>query len=112
MKCLENSSHTPYANLLNNLNRSSRVQTYMESVSDSARPQRTPQHILSAHFFYDVGDRARAARHFERAAEHDFADLPKDGDIVFSLATAADVCAYLLDVPRAKGLYERPPGRP
>jgi len=56
--------------------------------------------------YAEMGRRAEAREEFERLAQSDFADFPRDGAWVVGIALLAQVCAFLQDARRAAPLYE------
>ncbi|MGH2718508.1 MAG: hypothetical protein ACRDJU_08015, partial [Actinomycetota bacterium] len=56
--------------------------------------------------YMELGRVPECRDHFEELAAADFADLPRDGNWLGSLALAALVCSYLRDASRASQLYD------
>jgi DNA-binding CsgD family transcriptional regulator len=55
--------------------------------------------------YCELGRRREARREFEHLAQHDFADLPRDGLWLACMIYLAEICAYLGDAARAAMLY-------
>src|SRR5439155_22444788 len=53
----------------------------------------------------ELGREAEARGEYELVAGNDFADLPRDVTWLPSLAFVSEVCSFLGDAPRARGLY-------
>src|SRR4030095_16202591 len=58
-----------------------------------------------ANLYFRLGRRDDARREFDLVAAKDFADLPRDGSWVVTMANLAYVCSYVQDVRRAGILY-------
>lgn len=58
-----------------------------------------------ANLYFRLGKREDARREFEEVAANDFADLPRDGSWLVTMANLAYVCSYVHDVRRAGILY-------
>jgi predicted ATPase len=58
-----------------------------------------------ANLYFRLGKREDARREFEAVAAADFADLPRDGSWLVTMANLAYVCSYVHDVRRAGILY-------
>jgi tetratricopeptide (TPR) repeat protein len=56
--------------------------------------------------YTELGHNAEAATEFERLAQDDFADIPRDSNWVVSLTYLVDTCTSLGDRTRASTLYE------
>jgi signal transduction histidine kinase/tetratricopeptide (TPR) repeat protein len=56
--------------------------------------------------YAELDRQADARYHFEQLAAGDFADLPRDGNWLGSVALASVACAYLRDIRRAGTLFE------
>jgi tetratricopeptide (TPR) repeat protein len=54
----------------------------------------------------ELGRRPEAQEQFEHLAQHDFADLPRDGLWMASMLYLTDVCTFLEDRARAATLYQ------
>jgi tetratricopeptide (TPR) repeat protein len=54
----------------------------------------------------DLGHEAAARQEFEQLAANDFGDLPRNADWMITMASLAQLCAFLRDAPRAKILYD------
>jgi tetratricopeptide (TPR) repeat protein len=54
----------------------------------------------------ELGRRPEAHEQFEHLAQHDFADLPRDGLWMASMLYLTDVCIFLEDRARAATLYQ------
>jgi tetratricopeptide (TPR) repeat protein len=54
----------------------------------------------------ELGRRPEALEQFEHLAQHDFADLPRDGLWMASMLYLTDVCTFLEDRARAATLYQ------
>ncbi|MFY9571921.1 MAG: AAA family ATPase, partial [Blastocatellia bacterium] len=69
-------------------------------------PKIPNQRATLANLYCRLGRREDAEREFEQVAANDFANLPRDGSWVVTMANLAYVCSYLSDVRRAGILYE------
>jgi DNA-binding CsgD family transcriptional regulator len=56
--------------------------------------------------YSELGRREEARAEFEHLAQHDFADLPRDGLWMACMTYLTDVCAFLGDAARAATLYQ------
>jgi class 3 adenylate cyclase/tetratricopeptide (TPR) repeat protein len=56
--------------------------------------------------YSELGRQAEAKAQFERLAQDDFNELPRDANLPGSLTYLADVCTFLGDATRAPTLYE------
>jgi tetratricopeptide (TPR) repeat protein len=56
--------------------------------------------------YSELGRTADARAEFENLAQHDFADLPRDGVWMGTMTYLVDVCTYLGDRARADTLYQ------
>jgi DNA-binding winged helix-turn-helix (wHTH) protein/tetratricopeptide (TPR) repeat protein len=57
--------------------------------------------------YADLGNEVAARQEFEQLAANDFADLARDADWMVTMASLAQLCAFLRDGSRAALLYER-----
>lgn len=60
-----------------------------------------------AALYADLGRRDEAAAYFASSATVDFADVPRDNNWLLTMSLAAELCAYLGDVPLAAKLFPR-----
>ena len=77
------------------------VKRYMEIFPDIPNMRAT-----LANLYFRLGKREEASREFEAVAAKDFADLPRDGSWLVTMANLAYVCSYVHDVRRAGILYD------
>jgi tetratricopeptide (TPR) repeat protein len=70
-------------------------------------PARPAWRAALANVLCEEGRLEEAREEFERLAEHDFEDVPKDLDWMIAMTLLSDVCADLGDADRAALLYER-----
>lgn len=69
-------------------------------------PKIPSQRATLAHLYCRLGRREDAQREFEQVSANDFANLPRDGSWVVTMANISYICSYLGDVRRAALLYD------
>jgi len=77
------------------------IKRYMENFPEIPNIRAT-----LANLYFRLGRREDAQREFDQVAASDFANLPRDGSWVVTMANLAYVCSYLSDVRRAAILYD------
>jgi predicted ATPase len=70
-----------------------------------AFPEIPSMRATLSNLYFRLGRRDDARREFDLVAAKDFADLPRDGSWVVTMANLAYVCSYVQDVRRAGILY-------
>jgi tetratricopeptide (TPR) repeat protein len=70
-----------------------------------AFPEIISMRATLANLYFRLGRRDDARREFDQVAAKDFADLPRDGSWVVTMANLAYICSYVNDVRRAGILY-------
>jgi DNA-binding winged helix-turn-helix (wHTH) protein len=60
----------------------------------------------TALLYADLGHEAAARQEFEQLAAKDFGDLPRNADWMITMASLAQLCAFLRDARRARLLYD------
>ena len=81
--------------------REAAIKRYMENFPEIPNIRAT-----LANLYFRLGRRDEAQREFDQVAAHDFANLPRDGSWVVTMANLAYICSYLNDVRRAAILYD------
>jgi predicted ATPase len=77
------------------------IKRYMENFPEIPNIRAT-----LANLYFRLGRREDAQREFDQVAAHDFANLPRDGSWVVTIANLSYVCSYLNDVRHAAVLYD------
>jgi tetratricopeptide (TPR) repeat protein len=71
-----------------------------------ANPHRPAWRAALATLLIETGRRDEAMQELDLLAEHDFEDIPQDGDWLIAVTLLSDCCAELEDRERAETLYE------